>query len=410
MAVTHRKGWWLTGLLVLSAAAGAGFFLLQPEDKQLPYINTFGLKKLAYFDKQIANSLARGSARRTDVDYVVEVVDFLIDRGRLTGDGRDFDNAIALLDESEAKIATRTRTEDGVMQIPELYTSRAKVLAARHRFVEAIEVANKGLRKYQHFSSLEAIVGECSVQIGDMQAAEAVLRRLVNSEFRIANNYIGLAYWAEVAGDLEQASDLLSRAPEASFPKPLPRLRLAYIYAVHGDVKAKGGKLAEARAFYLASLEQERTTAQAKVGLADLAAYEGKLDEAEKLLREVIDGEWPNAEYQAKLADIREQQGDKVEAKKLRRAAEKYFEWSVGTGFEGYLRPLALLKLKQGEFREAGKYAARDLAIRPNRESRAVYQSIYDQALAAGSPLKENAIQKLDADTAARKATVAAGG
>ena len=410
MAVSPRAGRWLAAAVLSLVAAAASFFWLKPVDDSLPYINAAGLQKLVYTDKQIAGIQARGSARRTDIEYVTELVDAIINRGKLTGDGRDFDNAIGLLDETDVLMASKTRTDVGVMQIPELYASRAKVLAARHRFVDAIEIAQKGLRKYPRFSALEAIVGECSVQIGDMQAAEAVLRRLVNSEFRIANNYIGLAYWAEVAGDLEQASDLLSRAPEASFPKPLPRLRLAYIYAVHGDVKAKGGKLAEARAYYLASLEQEPTTAQAKVGLADLAAYEGKLDEAEKLLREVIDGEWPNAEYQAKLADIREQQGDKVEAKKLRRAAEKYFEWSVGTGFEGYLRPLALLKLKQGEFREAGKYAARDLAIRPNRESRAVYQSIYDQALAAGSPLKENAIQKLDADTAARKATVAAGG
>ncbi len=409
MAVSRRAGRWLAGLVLL-VIAGAAFLLLRPKDEQLPYINAAGLTKLHYFDKQIASSVARGAARRTDVEYVAELVNLLIDRGRLTGDGRDFDNALAALDDAEAKMATRTRTEVGVMQIPELYTSRARVLAARHRFVEAIEVAKKGLRKYPHFSGLESVAGESSVQIGDMQAGEAYLRRLVNSEFRIANNFIGLAYWAEVAGDLEQASDLLSRAPEVNFPKPLPRLRQAYIYAVHGDVKAKSGKLAEARAFYQASLEQEPSTAQAKVGLADLASYEGKLDEAEKLLREVVESEWPNAEYQAKLADIREKQGDVKEAKALRTAAEKYFEWSVGTGFEGYLRPLALLKLKQGNFRKAGEYAARDLAIRPNRESRAVYQSIYDQAKAAGSELSENAIQKLDAETAASKAAAAAGG
>lgn len=409
MAAKRGRFVWIVGVLVLLVGGVVAWQYALKHAQTLPYITEAGLRKLAYFDKQIAIEHGRGGNRRTDVEFVAALTAAIVDRGKLTGDGRDFDNAITVLDEAEARMATRTRTEDGVLQIPELYAARARVLAARHRFVGAIEVAHKGLRKYPRFSNLEAIVGECSVQIGDMQAGEAHLRRLVNSETRVPNNFIGLAYWAEVSGDLEQASELLTRAPEVNFPKPLPRLRLAYIFAVHGDVKAKSGKLAEARAFYLASLEQEPTTAQAKVGLADLAQYEGKLDEAEKLLREVVDSEWPNAEYQAKLADIRDLRGDKVEAKKLRRAAEKYFEWSVGTGFEGYLRPLALLKLKQGDFRAAGKHAARDLAIRPNRESRAVYQSIYDQALAAGSPLKENAIQKLDADTAARKAAIVGG-
>ena len=112
-----------------------------------------------------------------------------------------------------------------------------------------------------------------------------------------------------------------------------------------------------------------RSAAKAHAGLADVARYEGKDDEAEPLLRDLVASEWPNADYQVKLAALREARGDAAEAKQLRRAAERYFEWSVDSGFDGYLRPLALLKLAKGDYKAAANYAERDLALRPNGNS-----------------------------------------
>lgn len=405
MAAKRSKLPWIATVAVLLIGGFVARQVLLQRDQVLPYITDAGLRKLAFLDKQIQTEHGRGGARRTDVEFVVALTAAMVDRGKLTGDGRDFDNALGVLDEAEARIAVRTRTEQGVTQIPELHAARARVMAARHRFIEAAQIAEKALRKYPQESALAAIAGEAAVQIGDLRGGEAYLRRLVNTEPRVPNNLIGLAYWAEIAGDLEQAADLLSRAPEANFPRPMPRLRLAYVLSVQGDIRSKQGKLAEARAYYEAALREEATFAQARAGLADLDQYEGKPDSAETRLRDLIASEWPNAEYQVKLAALREAAGDAAEAKQLRRSAEKYFEWSVDSGFEGYLRPLALLKLAKGDYEAAAEYAERDLALRPNRESKAIYRNIFDQAAAHGDPLGRNA---LDQYRAVASTTVAA--
>jgi len=395
MAVKSRKIAWISAALLVLAVAGAGAWLHHRQSQTLlPYITEAGRAKLQYYDRQIAISQARSATNRRDVDYVAELSAAVVARAKATGDGRDIRNALGLIDELEALIATRTRTEEGVTQLPELFAARARVLMANHHFVEARALAEKALLKYPRESGLSAIAGEAAVQAGDLNGGEAYLRRLVQSEPTVPNNLIGLAYWAEIAGNLEQASELLKRAPDVSFPKPLPRLRLAYIYAVHGDVQSKLGRLPVARQYYQAALKEEPTFAQARAGLADVARYEGKDDEAEALLRDLVASEWPNADYQVKLAALREARGDAAEAKQLRRAAEKYFEWSVDSGFDGYLRPLALLKLAKGDYEAAAEYAERDLALRPNSESKAIYRNIFDQATAAGSALSRNALDE----------------
>jgi len=400
MAVEKRKFRWLAvGVVAMIGLAGAAWYFLQGGNERLPYINAAGVKKLKYFDHQIDLVQQQGSQRRTDLDYAVTLVEAMLNRAKVTADGRDFANAMAVIDSSESLIATRTRTEDGATAIPELFAARAKLLAAQHRFVEARAVAEKALRKYQNETGLMAIAGEAAVQAGDLNAGEIYLRKLVSDEPRVPNNFIGLAYWAEISGDLEQASELLKRAPEARFPKPLPRLRLAYVYSVQGDVQSKLGKLAVAKQYYNEAVNLEPTFAQARAGLSDIAQYEGRDQDAEDLLRALIETEWPNADYQVKLADLRERRGDVKEAKQLRRAAEKFYEWSYNTGFYGYVRPLAILKMAKGDFDAAAKYAAVDLEIRPNSESKAIYKNVYDAALAAGEPLGENALEKLKAGT-----------
>lgn len=398
LAVRKNKSLLLGGA-VLALVAVAAFVWLGRGPERLPYITPAGIKKLAFYDKQIKIQQGQGAARRTDLDYSVALATAVLDRGKVTGDGRDFDNATAIINDAEALIATRTRTEEGATRLPELFVMRARILAARHRFLEAREVAERALAKYPGVTELAGIAGEASVQAGDLNSGEAYLRKLVGSEYRVANNLIGLAYWAEISGDLEQAAELLARAPEVKFPKPLPRLRLAYVHAVQGDIQSKLGDLKTAQAYYEESLRNEPTFAQARSGIADLLQYQGKNDEAEAILRSLVETEWPNADYQVKLATLRERQGDPEEAKKLRRAAEKYYEWSVESGFEGYLRPLATLKLARGEYRAAAKYAARDLELRPNKESRAIYQNIYNTAQKAGEPLGENALDSIKADT-----------
>ena len=164
MAVMSRKSGLIGGLvLVVLAVAIYGWHRHRQGQNDLPFITDAGRARLAYYDQQIAIVQARGLGNRSDVEYVIELTNAVVARGKATGDGRDFDHALAAIDEIEARIATRTRTEEGVTQLPELYAARARVMAARHRFVEARAIAEKALRKYPRESALAAIAGEAAV-------------------------------------------------------------------------------------------------------------------------------------------------------------------------------------------------------------------------------------------------------
>ena len=63
--------------------------------------------------------------------------------------------------------------------------------------------------------------------------------------------------------------------------------------------------------------------------------------------------------------------------------AEKFLAQAVESGNEGYLRPLAELRLKQGRFEEAARLQVRDVLLRPVKDACAVLHTIRK---AAGRP------------------------
>jgi hypothetical protein len=63
------------------------------------------------------------------------------------------------------------------------------------------------------------------------------------------------------------------------------------------------------------------------------------------------------------------------------------FEQSTANGYEGYLRDLATLDLAAGRYERAAELAARDLALRPTIESRALYTRVLQAAAEAGQSL-----------------------
>lgn len=350
-----------------------------------PPLSAAGTKKLAMVDRDLGFYLARLNSAPTDGGRVAEVVEQWIHRGKLTGDGADFDSALVLVDKAEALVRND----------PRLPAARAHVLWARHRFVEARSVATEALKRFPDDERLTAIAADSALYAGDMDAGATIYRHLSELSPRTSVPWIGLAYWAEVSGDLEQAVDLLGKAIDAGYPKPLGYERQAYVHAVLGEVRAKQGDLKEARRQFLWALSKAPDYASARTGLSDVEQWEGNDAAAEALLRKLIETESPNADYQVKLADLLDRHGRQAEAAALRKTAETYYEWSVATGFDGYLRPLATIKLAEGDYVRAAELAARDLEIRPTTESRAIYQNVLAQAAAAGRPLDATALRRI---------------
>lgn len=377
---------------LVATSLGARLFFSKPP---APPISKAGLEKLAKADTDVVVTERKKNGAPSPVERGIQLADAWLARGKITADGADFDRAMDYVNEAAKQAAISQKAEEVKAQWPDITAERARVLRARHRFVEARVTAEKGLRDSPDHDLLLGLAGDAAVQSGDLLAGENYLRKLTNAAPRVPSNWIALAYWAEISGDLEQAAELLRQAPNASAPKPLTDERIAYVNTVLADVVSKQGNFAEARRLYDFAMTKAKDYAQARSGLADVEQYAGNDAAAEKLLRGLIESEWPNADYKVKLAGVRERLGDAAEAKSLRREAEIFYEWSVSTGYDGYLRPLATLKLADGDYVAAAKLAARDLELRPNSESRTIYQNVLNQAKAAGKPVSASGLPDL---------------
>mgnify|MGYP002133625407 CR=1 FL=1 len=99
----------------------------------LPYITEAGRAKLQYYDRQIAISQARSATNRRDVDYVAELSGAVVARAKATGDGRDIQNALALIDEVNDKQAAKFEEE--------LFKQRKRLADAERLAQQMIEEA-----------------------------------------------------------------------------------------------------------------------------------------------------------------------------------------------------------------------------------------------------------------------------
>lgn len=389
MPLLSRRVLALSGIAVL-ALAGSAYWLSRASTTAttfaLPPLSKTAQASLAKLDTDLGFKLARLQQSPTEPERVADVVDAWTRRGKFTADGADFDSALLLLQKAEKLLPKLD---------PRVEAARVHVYSSRHRFVEARALSEKALKIFPDDELLTGYAADAALYTGDMTTGADGFRHLAEINPNSSTPFVGLAYWAEITGDLEQAMDLLEKALNATYPTPLGYDRQAYIHSVMGEVKSKQGDLKEARRQFAWALSKKANYPGARNGLADVAQWEGKDDEAEMLLRGLIESESPNADYQVKLADLLDRHGKKDEAAAVRKEAEMFYEWSVSTGFDGYLRPLAALKLAEGDYRRAAELAARDIEIRPTTESKAVYQNVIDQAKKAGKPVDESDLRKI---------------
>lgn len=303
----------------------------------------------------------------------------LVGCAEVTGDPADYDAAWMQLERAEA-------LEPGSLQVLQ---TRAALLLSRHRFAQAKTLAEQGLERAPDDSTLLGIAGDGALEMGNFKDAKAHYQRLVSVAPKQMSSWAKMAHLAELQGNLSEAAELMETAINASYPKPLSPAAFSWARAILGEIEAKRGNLDEARKQYKWALYKSPDHLLALQFLAELDRWEGNMTEAEAGYRKILALK-PDAKIKIDLADFLEQRGAKDEPARLRAEAYQFYSWAVSGGNEGYLRPLAILELAQGNYREATELAARDLDLRPTVESRAIYRNILKaapkQALLDGTP------------------------
>ena len=328
-------------------------------------------------DREVASHLARSAARPDDADALRFLVAAYVKRAEATGDPKDYDRAQEALDRAD-------RLEPGDLRT---LRARTSLLLSRHRFPQARALAKRGLELFSRDPELLSLAGDAALYMGDLEEAEAHYRVLHEQSQRVSD-WTRLAQVAELRGNLDLAAELMNKAIEAGTIKPAPPETLAWCRAVLGEVELKRGKRDEARRQYSLGLELSPEHRLVLEHLAELEKAEGKPDAAEALYRQILKARW-DANIALRVADLVDARGQREEAGRLREESRGFFERVVAEGNEGYLRPLVSLELAAGHFQRAATLAARDVALRPTAESRALLRKVLEAAAAAGKPVND---------------------
>lgn len=344
-------------------------------------------------DQLVAVAEERVATRPDDAEAYRTLAAAFVVRAETTGDGADYDRAWQQLERAE-------QYDRGSLR---LMQARAILLMSRHRFGQAQAMAEQGLRVQPTNTDLLGLAGDGALESGKLDAADMYYHKLVEVAPRTPSAWARLSHLFEVRGDLEQAVKLMEKSIDASYPKPLAASGFAWSRAIIGEIEAKRGRLDEARRQYKWALFKYANHPLALEFLADLDQWQGNLDAAEAGYRKLLALK-PDPKYKTSLADLLERRGRTEEATRLRDEALSFYRWSVGTGNEGYLRPLATMELAAGRYQSAVELAARDLALRPTAESRALYTSVLRAAEAASRPVQGYAPLQAPTETDAQAA------
>lgn len=331
---------------------------------------------LTSHDQNILFLESRAAAFSEDSERYRLLASGLVQRAEATGNAADYDRAIEEIDKADKLDPESLR----------LTQARAIILLSRHHFQEAKVIAEKGLQRDPDNADLLGLAGDGALESGDLDAAEKHYRHFVETSPKLTGAWSRMAHLEEVRGNLAEAARLMEKSIDASYPKPLGNAGIAWTRSILGEIEAKRGNIDEARRQYNWALNKVPDYPLALEFLADLEQWQGRPDEAEKIYRSLLSKK-ADPKWQMSLAALLEKQGAKDEAAGLRAEARKFYEQSVATGNEGYLRPLATLEFDEHNYQRAAELAARDMALRPTTESRAIYANILKAANDAGQPL-----------------------
>ena len=169
---------------------------------------------------------------------LAQLAGLVLQRGRETGDPRDF----RLAERTARRSLARRAGRNG-----KAYLTLASSLLAQHRFVEAQAAAETLVARWPEPEGYRALLGEIQLELGDYAAAGATFAGLAGARKQLAVAP-RLARWAELSGRIEEARRLLEDARAEAFRRrDLPREQVAWFQLRMGDFELRHGRLSEAK-------------------------------------------------------------------------------------------------------------------------------------------------------------------
>lgn len=323
LATTLARGWRPVALLVLVAAA-ASFLMRQgpaPSGSQT--------------DARIAWYRARAGGPGTYPHHARLGLAYL-QKARETGESRWY---------GEAERSLRTSL-DYQLNFEALY-GMGSLLAARHRFREALPLAEQAAATVPGSPETQGLLFEIHLALGDTAQATAALHAASQQEaFEVASRRAALH---EYQGRLDDALAAIEQACRDAQQRGLPPAMQAWCAVRRGALLLSARcDAAAAEHAYQQALRLLPRYYFAREHLAELRAAQGRAAEAiaiyEALLRDL-----PVPGYRLAIADVYESVGRTGDAQRERAAAQAELQRSVSDGSREDLREFILLVAEQKE-------------------------------------------------------------
>lgn len=307
----------------------------------------------APIDPEIAFWSARMERDHEDHISATKLGYACLKQARKTGDFRLYARAEAALTEA------LRRSPDHYTAILGLATARA----ARHRFHDAIALAQKAAALQPRDADAFTIIGDAYLGIGDLAAAESAYKEVASrapgftTDTRVAN-------LLHARGKPREAVALLRQALAEATASDLPVESRSWCHVIIGATLFDLGDWTAAEPEYTAALALTPDSYVAIEHLAELRAYQRRDREAIALYDRAI-ALAPHPDFFEAVARVHDWSGRPDEAKRWHlRARDGYLE-AVKAGDPGYYRHLALFYTDvEARPEEAVAWARKDLELR----------------------------------------------
>lgn len=197
---------------------------------------------------------------------------------------------------------------------PRARASLAAVLCARHKFAEALEIAEPRARERPEDIDVLSTLGDARLELGRYAAAEATYGALAELA-AVPEVMARRANLLELTGRTDEVRGLLRRAMAEAERGGGAKAGAWYRWRL-GELEFDSGRLDEAAACFEAVPEGVDARHDATAGLARVRAAQGRTDDAIELYRKAI-AIGPDAPMLAALGDLLVRAGKPEEAEPL---------------------------------------------------------------------------------------------
>jgi lipopolysaccharide biosynthesis regulator YciM len=306
-------------------------------------------RDLARVEEDLREAPAMSGA--LEPDEVTRVVHLHLRRAALTGRPEAYDEVVRIADRALGVLGAW----------PDLCLLRADLHVRFHRLPEA----RRELARHPDTLACtqgRAILADVLVQVGEVDDAEALVRRLVEEE-RTWDHVARLAHLTLVRGDVEAADQLYAEAEDEITAKSMRSY--SWVEVERGRLRVLTGEPERARQHYVRADRAYTGHWTVRQRLGELDALEGRTSKAVERLERVL-ARTGRPEVSQTLAALYARLGDAVRAREHRDRAMAVFLSSAMRGEVHYLHHLVELA---GPSAAVG-WARRDLELRPNHLTR----------------------------------------